>query len=377
MAQVLMPQGRQKDDALSTLIKGLGIASQVYGIKANMAQLDEYSRKQQQEQDLAEGKYNKNQQVQLSEKFDITRDQPAEGNYQTASDAETGGPLYLSLKKDSSPLVQHVRGMKNGVDGTYLVDGKTNKELGFYAAPLGPVKTREVEYTDSEGNKFKQIVEDKPGQKFAVGKSTPALASDAKFKALPPFAQEEIKILANKSANKIDIASQMDSELKKFKEAYEKGDQTQALKAGEGMLKLLNSAQGSDAVGAEESERLGSLLKYQIFNFTGSGNFFGRDLEGFYEQVSSKSNALKDSVAANKRRIEEIYSGGYKNEIPQTEEPLSAFGSKSTDGKAIASPNTPAYELTDEDRAALEFVRKNPNHKSTPGVIQALKKKGL
>jgi hypothetical protein len=347
MAQVIMPQRREKEDALSTLIKGLGIASQVYGIRANMAQLDDYKARQekadlekQQSEDLASGRYNKNQQVQLSEKFDISNTQPTSGGYQQVADLESGSPLYLSLKKDSSPLVHHVRGSKGGKSGTYLVDAKSNREIGFYEGPEDGVKTRQIDTVDENGRPVRKIVEDKPGQTFpAFPKASPTSSKENDyFSKLPKPAQEEVKVLANKSATKFDIASQMDKELQNYKEAYEKGDKTQALKSGEGMLKLLNSAQGQDAVGAEESKRLGSLLQYQLFNFTGSGEFFGRDLEGFYQQVAAKSQALKESVAENKKRIDEIYSGGYFKEIPKRNETLGGFGSRNTAGQAIAAP---------------------------------------
>lgn len=151
MAQVLMPNVGQKDDALTTLVKGLSIASQVYGIRANMAQLDEYQRKQEKEENLSAGKYDKNQQVELAQKFDISQTAPTEGRYVQATDLASNSPIYLSLKKDTSPILRDIKGVQNGQSGTFVKDYRTGKTVDFIADAGS--KPERVEYVDKNGNK--------------------------------------------------------------------------------------------------------------------------------------------------------------------------------------------------------------------------------
>lgn len=170
MAQVNMPRTEQKDDALTTIMKGLQIAGSIYGIKTNMAQLEKYQAENDQRQALSEGKYDKNQQVALSEKYDVSTTQPQGGKYQQVTDLGSGSPIYLSLKKDTSPLFKEVQTIKDGKAGTLVVDVNTGKEQGFY--PSAPkekeAKTREITTLDAQGNPVIQIVADRPGQTFAA-----------------------------------------------------------------------------------------------------------------------------------------------------------------------------------------------------------------
>lgn len=171
MAQINQIQRREEEDPLTTLMKGLSIARDIYGIKTNIAQMDEFQRKSQADQDLAAGKYNKNQQLSLSEKFDISPNQP-QGAYQQGTDLSSGSPLYMSLKRDSSPMIEKISGMKNGTAGTLVVDVKNNKELGFYpskpdasAKDKSPIK---IETIDENGNPITKLVANEAGQTFAA-----------------------------------------------------------------------------------------------------------------------------------------------------------------------------------------------------------------
>jgi hypothetical protein len=353
MAQVISPNVAQKDDALTTIMKGLSIASQIYGIKANMTELEKYDQEKKHQQDLAQGKYNKDEQVRLGEKFDVSRNQPSAGNFSQASDLESGSPLFLSLrKKATSPILKEIKGMKGSEYGTIVNDYQsgTPKEIDFIAdkpsveKPASPVR---VDTVDDKGNPVIKFVTPVAGDTY---QTSPANKSglDPIFQKLPKPAQEQVQTLATKIATKTDIANLMDAELKNFKTAYENGDKTQAIKSGEGMLKLLNSAVSTDAVGKEEAERLGSLLSYQILNITGAGPVFGRDLKGFYEQVASKTNAIKQSAQSNQNRIDEIYSGKYGTNFDTTETSLETFGSKTpTSGEAIAAPSAPKVGTED------------------------------
>ena len=82
------------------------------------------------------------------------------------------------------------------------------------------------------------------------------------------------------------------------------------VKVGQGLLKLLNSAEGSDAVGAEEAKRIGDYLEFAMGNFTGPGGMrIGRDLPGFVNQVKNYSDLLGERVIGNEQGLEAIKKG--------------------------------------------------------------------
>lgn len=96
-------------------------------------------------------------------------------------------------------------------------------------------------------------------------------------------------------AKKMSIVSTQDQELATLKQLMDSGQKDLAVKHAEGMLKGLNASFGADAVGVEESKRLGGLL--QPFRGPGeSGPWFGRRVDMFYEQAKKKTDALRRSA---------------------------------------------------------------------------------
>lgn len=96
------------------------------------------------------------------------------------------------------------------------------------------------------------------------------------------------------------------------------------IKIGQGLLKLLNSAEGADAVGAEESKRIGGYLEYQMGNFTQPGKFIGRDLDGFAQQVRNNSELLADRIKRNEQTATGVLQGQPMSQVvapPKAEVP--------------------------------------------------------
>lgn len=175
MAQVIIPE--KKQSTLSTIAQGLGIASQIYGIRANMAQLDDHAKRVEAEEkakeNKAKGKLDPFQRAELGKDYNFTN---------TASEGaipfqdENGSPLYAVAKGKApkSPLYEKIAAMKDGKNGTLLVDVSTGtpKEVGFYEGapkekePKEP-KVAVIESVDEKGNPVSKMVELKPGQSFA------------------------------------------------------------------------------------------------------------------------------------------------------------------------------------------------------------------
>ena len=340
MAQINTIQPKPKDDAISLLMKGLSIARDIYGIRADSAKLSEYTKANADREALGAGQLDQQEKLNLEAKgFEI---KPAQDGKETGyTDRASGSPLQISAKRDTSPVWVQVQTMKNGVKGTQLFDTKNQAEGAFY--PSSPEKegTRVVETRDANGNPIAAIVPDRPGSTFLK----PSSSEGVDFKNVPVQGQVEIRALANKVANQVSISNSIDAQLNNMAKAYKSGNKDQAIVAGEAMLKTLNSDEGKDAVGAEEVKRLGSLLKYQMANFTEPGKFIGRDIEAFFEQAADKSNAIKNTLAANRDRIQEILDGGYSNVPKPIGGKIPKFGSESKEGTAQAAPPSETIRL--------------------------------
>ena len=145
MAQVNNPNVRQPDDALTTIIKGLTIANGVFGIATNMNSLEKYQKEKKDAENLENGIFTKDQQLELRPKFDIFYNEPAapfDRPYQKAYDSESGSAIYVALKKDESPLLKDIKTVRDKKAGTLILNqreilnGRPDKaELGFYESP--------------------------------------------------------------------------------------------------------------------------------------------------------------------------------------------------------------------------------------------------
>ncbi len=129
------------------------------------------------------------------------------------------------------------------------------------------------------------------------------------IKSLPEEERDVVKGLAKANADKISIANQISGTLQILDDP--KVSKEQKISQGRQMLKVLNSTQGKDAVGAEEAKRLGSYLESSFginWNSPRALGDFGMNLEGFREQAALTNKALVDSVNANQSEIQKRYA---------------------------------------------------------------------
>lgn len=108
--------------------------------------------------------------------------------------------------------------------------------------------------------------------------------------------------LSSKNANKIAISNQIDSVMSR----WDKLSNDQKVEQGRQLLKVLNSTEGADAIGAEEAKRLGGLLEFKMMNFTQPGSFIGRDVDEFAKQARETSEGIKGAVKKNRSIIEDL-----------------------------------------------------------------------
>jgi hypothetical protein len=124
------------------------------------------------------------------------------------------------------------------------------------------------------------------------------------FANLPEEKKQTIIGLAKKNVDKQAIANSIDSVMN----SWDKLSEDEKLTQGKQLIKVLNSTQGSDAVGVEEARRLAGKLQFAMGNLTNDNPVqFGRDLEGFKADAQNTSKFIKDSVASNNAIIDEAY----------------------------------------------------------------------
>lgn len=116
-----------------------------------------------------------------------------------------------------------------------------------------------------------------------------------------------INELTKKNVDLMTIRNSMKNTLDQLKSS--KLSEDAKIVQGENMLKLLNSEVGRDAVGAEESQRLGSFLKFKMFNWKEPGSFIGRDLDKFIDQVGLKIDSMSSTMKTNEEIIKKLKSG--------------------------------------------------------------------
>lgn len=123
-----------------------------------------------------------------------------------------------------------------------------------------------------------------------------------------------VDTLASKNANKVSIANQLQqfTDFVTPKPGQPAPDEKTIVKEGQRLIKVLNSSEGQDAVGKDEAERLGSMLDFKMGNlgnlFDPTQKKFGRDIEGFKNQIAAAVDSIRSSTKANDAEIGKIYN---------------------------------------------------------------------
>lgn len=235
---------------------------------------------------------------------------------------------------------------------------------------------QQLQAIDAQGKNalaLKGAVSGDQAAKLAAENDPYKMSPEKEFKRLPAENQEQITGIAKKQTNIKSINNEIKSALAQLSNPELSEDAK--VKIGQGLLKTLNSTQGSDAVGAEESKRLGSFLEYKIANFTGPGSFMGRDMDQFVEQVGLTSNKLDDTMELNNAEIDRLY--GRRNDIGERY----AMPTKTKDEskgpelikEAKAGKQWDSAETNPKYFEALKFIKANPNHPKAKEMLEKLK----
>ena len=235
---------------------------------------------------------------------------------------------------------------------------------------LGLKKTTQEAKTKLEGEKFdltKGIQLEKLAlEKIRVGqlgKRTdayvqkilqPAKAGEIKLNAVD---DRLVKKAADDIANKQGISDAIEYEIGVLDDPSI--DEYVKRASAQNILKILNSAEGKDAVGVEESKRLGQFLEFQLNPVKGfaTGRLFGTDLPRFVDQIQIKKDELDTRVSEGMNRVNNIYKK-YGKPIPAGTSQTPSRGAMITApapqamGSTNAAVSAPSFRTIQEAKAA-------------------------
>ena len=171
----------------------------------------------------------------------------------------------------------------------------------------------------------------------------PAKVGDVKLNAVD---DRLVKKFADDIANKQSISDAIGYEIGILEDPNV--SEYVALNSARSIAKVLNSAEGKDAVGLEESKRLLSELDlFGVKRAIEGGKLFGADVDSFVEKIKIKKGELDGRVENNMGRVNEIYRK-YGKPIPAGTSQTPSRGAMITAPapQAMRSTNAPAMSQT-------------------------------
>lgn len=182
----------------------------------------------------------------------------------------------------------------------------------------------------------------------------PAKAGEIKLNAVD---DRLVKKAADDIANKQGISDAIEYEIGVLDDPSI--DEYVKRASAQNILKILNSAEGKDAVGVEESKRLGQFLEFQLNPVKGfaTGRLFGTDLPRFVDQIQIKKDELDTRVSEGMNRVNNIYKK-YGKPIPAGTSQTPSRGAMITApapqamGSTNAAVSAPSFRTIQEAKAA-------------------------
>lgn len=337
---LVLAQKREKKDPLDYLVQGLQIANSYYGIKADMAKLDEHKARTQKQKDIQQGIYDKGDQASFTQAgLDVSpykEGAPVPQGSFIGKDKDSGSPLLVSIRaKAPEKLIKEVPLIKGNVRGVAVMDygGPQPKELSF--TPDAPknekIPTRLIEETDSQGNTIQRIVEDRPGQQFSAKTDLNKMSPGYK-KRDEEFAKE-YSSFADRGGF-AEISKDL-GELEAISQKLETGSYTGPLQGA--IPDFIRKGSNEEAINIREGVRRIAQKNIRLLLGPQFTEKEGQQIleRAFDERVSETENKRRvDSLIERIRtKAEQLLSAGKYFENKGT---LKGFGSAEDIGKSIA-----------------------------------------
>lgn len=398
MSRVMTPGRRQGDEWLDTLMKGVAVARDIYGIKTAS---DEADRKEQADEAgkaerkrFAEGKLNKGEQIELGTKG-MSPAKEGDPGAIPFTDADTGAVSWVA--KQSKPTITPPK-----VVGNSLVaqDPKTGEYRPVYSAPsTGGGAGKPHTYVDDEGNERVGTtvggVPTKSGNDFI---KTPAAFTPAGGRKATKDAAMKIEGLEVLPGHQPSVKDAED--VKKGSEVYNN------IVGQLDRLDAIYKESGTNVFGeaATEQEQLVTGIQMDLKELQNLGVINGPDLQLLRTQVPDPTSGVENVKGAFGQDRVGTKSAGFRTTLDaRFDNKLKARGftrqgAQEQTGDADAPPASPAAppaarsaftrggaapgsrtkpQPSAEDTAALEWLEANPKDPAAPGVRAGLKARGF
>lgn len=370
------PVASRKESLLDTIMKGVAIARDVYGIKSGMdendAKEEERDRVKKERDRLAAGKLNKGEQIELGTKGFVAAPSGKPADF-TATDDASGGVLGY-VKKQTAPVVTAPK-----VVGNALVtqDPKTGEWKPVYEAP----------HKGGDGGGIK------PPPHMQVGGSV--LQWDQAKGAWEPVytaPEKPAKDITVNERNTLQTQYNHDPEVKKNKAVLQSYSEVQSIMQDTSpaadltliyaYMKALDPGSVVRESEAESAQALGSLMeraKAKLSQMNGGGRLTDSQRADMVRQVEK----LAKNSAGQLGKLEESYRAHAGRRSVDAQDlmfaPRPTFTDAAPPAQPTASKATPAAPTMPnaEDAAALEWLKNNPNDPRAPAMREKLKLKGL
>jgi len=270
---------------MDDVLQGVEIARSIYGIKSAM---DQGNRE--------------DQQLELQKQDQARKQDEADQLAQAKSDFNAGkrskGQVLQGLEKGVVPAVKGEEGAVEYVDPDTGLTGYVKRQEKSPLIGAAP-QTKVVGGTLLE---------------YVNGKWTPTYSAPAKtskddgYNGLRRDEKINVDELSKANGHRQTAITTLEKELEQFKNAK---DEAVKVQIGKGMFKTLNSPQNPDALGAEESKRVGNFLEPYRSPLDGAP-MFGRQYDKFEAQVQAKIDAMKESHDADQAQVDSIYGAAQK-----------------------------------------------------------------
>lgn len=274
-------------------------------------------------------------------------------------------PLGKEYSISDSPLANSVRVQVNPSQAQ-LDQGPQQPLYKYITQKRDEMQPYNIAKIQSEANK-----NNAEAKKFLTEANSPK----KQFDNLPKEAQVGIEKVAGRQATQLSIANSIDSTVGVLSDPSIPEDQK--LMQGRQLIKVLNSQEGQDAVGAEEAKRLAAKLEYSYGNFTNSNPMqFGRDLPGFKEQAQITANSLRQSAKANNDLIAQMKTGSvnFDKKYNVGSAPKEAPYQLVNGAKVFNTPQANASAPHPQDAQAVQWAKQNLG--KDPRAEQILKANG-
>ena len=155
----------------------------------------------------------------------------------------------------------------------------------------------------------------------------PKPTGDLAFKNLPKEQQIIVTDLAKSQASILGVASTLEANIRTLENPKISVDQK--VTAGRMLYKVLNMKDGTgrDAIGREESQRIGAFLQAKMGNLTDVGSFFrssSTDLGEFIQQVKISLGVARYNADLKQLQIDDIHRKYEKGYVEKSPAPVAA-----------------------------------------------------